>query len=143
MATGQTQVIGDYQFKMTKVESISQDNYQASRATFEVYQTQEQAQQLVVKLYPEKRFYLAGRQIMTEADIDAGITRDLYVALGESLTPAGNIWSVRLYVKPFIRWIWLGALLMGLGGLLALSDKRYRRKNVNHLTAKGHKSNEK
>jgi len=81
-------------------------------------------------LYPEKRFYLAGKQIMTEADIDAGIFRDLYVALGESLSRDGNVWSVRLYVKPFIRWIWLGALMMGIGGIIALSDKRYRKIKV-------------
>jgi len=123
METGQSQQIGDYRFKMIKVENIMQDNYQASRGTFEVYKNSI----FVTRLYPEKRFYLAGKQIMTEADIDAGITRDLYIALGESLSASGNVWSVRLYVKPFIRWIWLGALLMGIGGLIALSDKRYRK----------------
>ena len=123
METGQSQQIGDYRFKMIKVENITQDNYQASRGTFEVYKNSI----FVTRLYPEKRFYLAGKQIMTEADIDAGITRDLYIALGESLSASGNVWSVRLYVKPFIRWIWSGALLMGLGGLIALSDKRYRK----------------
>jgi len=131
METGQSQLIADYQFKMIKVENIMQDNYEASRATFEVYKDSE----LVVILYPEKRFYLAGKQIMTEADIDAGITRDLYVALGESLSASGNVWSVRLYVKPFIRWIWFGALLMGLGGLIALSDKRYRHSKVKRINA--------
>jgi len=63
---------------------------------------------------------------MTEAGIDAGITRDLFVALGEALGGEGA-WSVRVYHKPFVRWIWLGGLLMALGGLLAASDGRYYR----------------
>jgi len=63
---------------------------------------------------------------MTEAAIDAGLTRDLFVAIGEPLGD-GNAWSMRVYHKPFIRWIWLGALIMSIGGLLAASDKRYRK----------------
>ena len=63
---------------------------------------------------------------MTEAAIDPGLTRDIYVALGEPLGDDGS-WSVRLYHKPFIRWIWLGAIIMGMGGFLAILDKRYRR----------------
>ncbi len=62
---------------------------------------------------------------MTEAAIDAGLTRDLFVALGEPLGDSGA-WSVRIYHKPYIRWIWLGALIMALGGILAASDRRYR-----------------
>ncbi len=126
LASGESEVIANYRFEMEKVEKIMQENYQATRATFNIYKNGS----LLVKLYPEKRFYLAGKQIMTEADIDAGLFRDLYVALGESLSPAGNVWSVRLYVKPFIRWIWLGALIMGIGGVVALSDKRYRKYKV-------------
>jgi cytochrome c-type biogenesis protein CcmF len=61
---------------------------------------------------------------MTEAGIDAGLFRDLFVALGDELD--GGAWAVRLYHKPFVRWIWLGALIMGLGGILAASDRRYR-----------------
>jgi cytochrome c-type biogenesis protein CcmF len=63
---------------------------------------------------------------MTEAAIDWGFTRDIYVALGEHL--GAGAWSMRVYYKPFIRWIWLGGLLMALGGLLSASDKRYRRR---------------
>jgi cytochrome c-type biogenesis protein CcmF len=77
-------------------------------------------------LHPEKRGYASGGQIMTEADIDPGFTRDLYVALGEPLGANGS-WSVRLYVKPFIRWIWLGALMMMFGGFIAAADRRFRR----------------
>lgn len=61
---------------------------------------------------------------MTEAGIDPGLFRDIYVALGEPLE--GDVWAVRIQYKPFVRWIWLGALLMGFGGILAVSDKRYR-----------------
>jgi len=64
---------------------------------------------------------------MTEAALDAGLTRDLYVSLGESLDDSGTAWAIRIYHKPFIRFIWLGALLMTAGGFLAASDRRYRR----------------
>ena len=82
---------------------------------------------------PQKRIYDVRRESMTEASIDAGLTRDLFAALGEPLetTAAGGpqvdgAWSVRLYHKPFIRWIWVGALLMAIGGLFAALDRRYR-----------------
>lgn len=143
LATGESQVIAGYRFKMDKVEKVSQDNYQATRATFSVYEGTGQDENLLARLYPEKRFYLAGQQIMTEADIDAGIFRDLYVALGESLSKNDNAWSVRLYVKPFIRWIWLGALFMGIGGIIALSDKRYRKIKVTTAKSNAKNSNRK
>jgi cytochrome c-type biogenesis protein CcmF len=64
---------------------------------------------------------------MTEAAIDPGITRDVYVSLGDSVGEGqGAAWQLRVHVKPFVRWIWLGCILMGLGGLLAASDRRYR-----------------
>ncbi|MNM49258.1 Cytochrome c-type biogenesis protein CcmF [compost metagenome] len=75
-------------------------------------------------LHPEKRLYTVQQSMMTEAGIDAGFTRDLYVALGEPLD--NGAWAVRVHVKPFVRWIWLGGLLTGLGGLLAALDGRYR-----------------
>ena len=75
-------------------------------------------------LHPEKRLYTVQQSVMTEAGIDAGFTRDLYVALGEPLD--NGAWAVRVHVKPFVRWIWLGGLLMGFGGLLAAFDRRYR-----------------
>ena len=77
-------------------------------------------------LHPEKRLYTVQQSVMTEAGIDAGITRDLFVALGEPLE--NGAWAVRVHIKPFVRWIWFGALLMGFGGFLAASDKRYRMK---------------
>lgn len=75
-------------------------------------------------LHPEKRLYTVQNSVMTEAGIDAGFTRDLYVALGEPLE--NGAWAVRVHVKPFVRWIWFGGLLTGLGGLLAAMDRRYR-----------------
>jgi cytochrome c-type biogenesis protein CcmF len=78
----------------------------------------------VANLTTQKRVYRVQTNPMTEAGIDPGFTRDLYVSLGEEL-PGGG-WSVRIYYKPYIRWIWLGAILMALGGLLAAADRRYR-----------------
>ena len=95
-------------------------NYDALRGHFRI---REGAHQFT--LLPEKRVYLVQKNPMTEAAIDPGFTRDVFIALGE---PLGNdAWSVRIYYKPLIRWIWLGALLMALGGLIAAADRRYRR----------------
>jgi cytochrome c-type biogenesis protein CcmF len=82
----------------------------------------------VATLFPEKRRYLASGQVMTEAGIDAGFFRDLYLSLGEQLEDGA--WAVRVQVKPFVRWLWLGAILIALGGTLAVMDKRYRKKLV-------------
>ena len=79
---------------------------------------------LVETLHPEKRRYLVQNNVMTEAGIDAGPWRDHYVSLGEPL--AGDAWSLRVQQKPFMRWVWGGAVLMALGGLLAVLDRRYR-----------------
>jgi len=76
-------------------------------------------------LHPEKRQYASGGQVMTEAGIDARFDGDVYVALGEPL--GNNAWAVRVHIKPFVRWIWLGALLMALGGFIAAADRRFRR----------------
>jgi len=80
----------------------------------------------VARLHPQKRMYSAGGQVMTEASIDPGFTRDIYVALGEPVGTDGA-WAVRAYHKPLVRWIWLGALLMMVGGMVAAADRRYRR----------------
>lgn len=76
-------------------------------------------------LHAEKRFYRTAKSMMTEAAIDRGITRDLYIAMGERLDD-NRSWAVRIYYKPFVRWIWAGSLIMSLGGALAISDRRYR-----------------
>ena len=121
LEVGQSYELAGYNFTFNKIEKLKVDNYIASRATLNV--TQDGA--LVNKMFPEKRDYGRDQMPMTEAGIDAGFTRDLFAALGE---PLGNgAWSFRIYHKPFVRWIWLGGILMGFGGLLAAFDKRYRR----------------
>ena len=78
----------------------------------------------VVTMEPQKRFYKARGTVMTEAAIDPGLFRDVYLALGERLEP--GVWAVRIRIKPLVRWIWLGAILMALGGIISVLDKRYR-----------------
>ncbi|MCH1549769.1 MAG: heme lyase NrfEFG subunit NrfE, partial [Pseudomonadales bacterium] len=85
------------------------------------------------ELLPEKRRYLAGGNVMTEAGIQGGFLSDTYISLGEPLN--GEAWAVRLHQKPFVRWVWLGCLLMALGGVLAVMDVRYRKLRQRQLTA--------
>ena len=121
LEVGQNYDLAGYNFTFKKIETLKVDNYIASRATLDVMRDGV----IVNQMFPEKRDYGPDQMPMTEAGIDAGFTRDLFAALGE---PLGNeAWSFRLYHKPFVRWIWLGGVLMGLGGMLAAFDKRYRR----------------
>ena len=85
---------------------------------------------MVGVMEPEKRFYKSTRQTMTEAAIDHGLTRDIYLSLGNLIDD--RTWEVRVHIKPFINWIWLGCLIMALGGVFAIADRRYhlRRKTV-------------
>lgn len=122
MVPGDTVTFGDYQFQFEGVEKVIGPNYDADEATFSAfYQSR-----LITELKPQKRRYFATGQIMTEAAIDAGFTRDLYVALGEPLG-ADDAWSVRLHYKPLVRWMWIGATLIGFGAFITAFDKRYRR----------------
>ncbi len=121
LVVGQSYELAGYQFVFNGVKSIQVDNYHADRASMDVMKDGK----LVTHVNPEKRNYGRDQAPMTEAGIDAGFTRDLFVALGEPL--GNNAWSFRIYHKPFVRWIWIGGVLMGLGGLLAAFDKRYRR----------------
>ncbi len=123
LSLGQIYTIGDYNFKFMKMSDEIGPNYDALRGHFEIYENDEQ----VALLHPEKRQYRASGQWMTEAGIDATLGRDLYVALGEQI-PNSSDWAVRLYVKPFLSCLWLGGILMGLGGIFAMSDKRYRKR---------------
>ena len=113
--------VGGYEFLMREVKRIEGPNYDAHRGIVAV----NKAGKEIVVLEPEKRFYRVQTMPMTEAAIDPGFTRDIYVALGEPLD--NGAWSMRVYYKPFVRWIWLGGLLMSFGGLLAAIDKRYQR----------------
>jgi len=122
MVPGDSFELAGYNFVFEGTRSVRGPNYMADEGEFIVYQSGER----VTSLYPQKRSYPSG-QVMTEAALDAGLTRDLYVSLGESLDDSGTAWAIRIYHKPFIRFIWLGALLMTAGGFLAASDRRYRR----------------
>jgi cytochrome c-type biogenesis protein CcmF len=122
--------LGRYEYHLVAINGIRGPNYTAQQGHINVYKDQI----LISSLFPEKRRYLSGGNVMTEAGIDSGVWGDIYVALGESLglTSEGKkAWAVRVHDKPFVNWIWFGALLMGLGGLLAVSDKRYRLTNNN------------
>ncbi|MDZ4732818.1 MAG: heme lyase CcmF/NrfE family subunit [Nitrospirota bacterium] len=120
MNVGQTATIGGYTFQFDGTQQYKGPNYIAARGTFRVSQDGRE----VTVMYPEKRRYNVQNQTMTEAAISPGLLRDLYVSLGEPLDDGA--WSVRLYHKPFIDWIWGGCLVMAVGGVLAISDRRYR-----------------
>ena len=120
MAVGDAEALGGYRFELIEIGQRPGPNYSADYAVFDVTE----AGQPIARLTPEKRRYFASGQIMTEAAIDASVWRDLYIALGE---PIGeDAWAVRLQYKPMVRWLWLGALMIGLGALVTVFDRRYR-----------------
>ena len=122
MSPGQKVAIGGYEFTFVGTREVPGPNYTAVQGEVEVRRPGSTA--LIETMRPEKRTYHASGQTMTEADIDTGFTRDLYVSLGE---PVGDgAWGVRIYHKPFVDWIWGGAFIMAIGGLLAICDRRYR-----------------
>jgi len=123
MAPGDTYSVAGYEFTFEGVRQFNIENYVATRGGFTV---RSETGNYQVDMFPEKRTYLVQTMPMTEAAIDAGLTRDLFIALGEPLDNQGA-WAIRIYYKPFIRWIWLGAIIMSVGGLFAASDRRYRR----------------
>jgi cytochrome c-type biogenesis protein CcmF len=120
MAPGEDIQLNQFVFRFDGVKQHTGPNYQAQRGTVRVFKDQRE----IAVLHPEKRVYQVQTKPMTEAGIDAGLMRDIYVSLGEPL--GGGAWSVRLYYKPLVRWIWLGGIFIALGGLLAASDPRYR-----------------
>ena len=121
MEPGDTVQVGGYGFRLVEVKGAPGPNYRASVGTVELSKDG----RVLKTMYPEKRNYFSSQMPMTEAAIDAGFTRDVYVSLGEPLDDKGA-WSVRVYYKPFVDWIWGGCLLMGLGGFIAMLDRRYR-----------------
>ena len=122
MAVGDTTTVRGYTFTFGGVTERQGPNYVAMQGQMQAASNGGAP----IEMRPEKRVYRVQQNPMTEASIDAGLTRDLYVSLGEEVD--GGAWIVRVYVKPFIDWIWGGCLLMALGGLLAVTDRRYRRK---------------
>ena len=120
MSAGDTVSVGGYEIQLQSVNEAMGPNYKAMRGSFLLSKNGTAE----ATLYPEKRSYFSSTMPMTEAAIDVGLTRDIYVSLGEELDDKS--WAVRVYYKPFVDWIWGGCLLMALGGVLAISDKRYR-----------------
>ncbi|HYC44280.1 MAG TPA: heme lyase CcmF/NrfE family subunit [Burkholderiales bacterium] len=120
MEPGETVQLAGYAFRFAGTHDVEGPNYRAVRGTIEVTRNGTR----VSTLHPEKRVYTVQQNAMTEAAIDSGVTRDLYVALGEPVSPTA--WVVRVQHKPFVTWIWIGCVIMALGGALAASDRRYR-----------------
>jgi cytochrome c-type biogenesis protein CcmF len=130
MSVGDTTTVNGYTFTFKGTTDVEGPNYSAVRGLVEVSRDGKK----LIDMSPEKRVYRVQQNPMTEAAISPGITRDLYVSLGEA---EGDGWIIRVYVKPFIDWIWGGCLLMALGGLLAVTDRRYRQKQRNEQPALG------
>lgn len=124
MAVGDTVTVRQHDFTLQGIEEVNGPNYKALRGHFVVTHDGQE----VARLHPEKRRYVSSAMPMTEAAIQSRLTRDLYVSLGERIEQSGpEQWSVRVFYKPFVAWLWSGASLMVIGGLLAALDRRYRR----------------
>ena len=123
MQMGDVVTIAPYTFRLNSLDEVRGPNYKAVRADVQVLRDDK----IIEILQPEKRRYFSSAMAMTEAGIDSGFMRDLYVSLGEPLDDARTEWSMRVYYKPFVPWLWGGVLLMVLGGILAALDRRYRK----------------
>lgn len=120
LAPGQSVSVGRHEVRFEGVDHREGANFVADRGHLRVFRDGRER----ALLHPEKRRYASGGQVMTEAGIDARLSGDVYVAMGEAL--GNNAWAVRVHVKPFMRWVWLGALLMALGGFVSAADRRFR-----------------
>ena len=120
MQTGDTTEVAGYVFTLRGLRNIKGPNYDAVQAVVDVRRNGTP----VALMHPEKRTYRVQGTALTDAAIDRNLARDLYVSLSEPVE--GGAWIVRVYVKPFVDWIWAGCLLMALGGFVAVSDRRYR-----------------
>jgi cytochrome c-type biogenesis protein CcmF len=121
MEVGQKVTVVEYDFILNKLIHIDGPNYTAEEALITVMKDGK----FLREMKPQKRRYLASGSTMTEVALDVSLLRDLYVAMGEPLTDTA--WAMRVHLKPFVRWIWLGALMMAFGAVLAVADKRYRK----------------
>ncbi|WP_461483512.1 heme lyase CcmF/NrfE family subunit [Porticoccus sp.] len=129
MVPGDSADLLGYHFEFVEMRRVQGPNYIADQAVVAVTRNGH----AIDLLHPEKRRYMASGQTMTEAAIGSGFWRDLYVALGEPL--AGDAWAVRIHIKPFVRWIWLGGLLIALGSFIAVLDKRYRHQRASQTAS--------
>jgi cytochrome c-type biogenesis protein CcmF len=122
MAAGESVEMSKYRFEFAQISVEAGPNYTTDIGTINVYRNDKN----IAQLRPEKRFYQVQNNVMTEAGIDGNLMRDLYASLAEPLDDARQVWSIRVQVKPFVRWLWFGALLMAVGATLSITDKRYR-----------------
>ena len=127
MTVGDKTLVQGYEFDLQEFETIKASNYDATQATIAVHKNN----RLLTTLYPEKRNYVVSMMPMTEVGLRPSLLNEIYVALGEPIADndgqiSGKTWAVRVYVKPMVRWLWLGALIMTFGGMIAMLDKRYR-----------------
>jgi cytochrome c-type biogenesis protein CcmF len=129
MRPGDTVELAGYVFRLESVSQVRGPNYTAAQARIDVTRNGKP----VTTMYPERRMYPVAEQVMTEAAIHPGLTRDLYVSLGDALEEPGGkegrkqgAWLVKVQHKPFVDWIWAGCLIMAIGGVCAASDRRYR-----------------
>jgi cytochrome c-type biogenesis protein CcmF len=133
MSPGDTEALAGYEFHFLEVAQVRGPNFVADEARFKVTRDGN----TVAMLAPQKRRYLATGSMMTEAAIDGRLSRDLYVAMGEPIG-TGGAWAMRLHYKPMVRWMWLGAIMMALGGFSTVLDKRYRRqRSTDQVAAAG------
>ncbi|WP_404402027.1 heme lyase CcmF/NrfE family subunit [Idiomarina seosinensis] len=134
LAPGQTVSVSGYELTFVELRDVEGPNYDANEGVFQLSKDGEQ----VTEVISEKRFYRVQRMSMTEVGLDSGLMRDLYIAMGEPLsdeTGDQQRWAIRFYIKPFVRWIWLGAIIMAIGGAFAMADKRYRKSKFREQTA--------
>jgi cytochrome c-type biogenesis protein CcmF len=124
LTNGASTQLGALTVTLVGVDQVRGPNYLADRASVRI----DGDRGTSYVMHPEKRRYMSGGNIMTEAAIEPGVTRDVYVAMGEPLAEGG--WTLRLHYKPMVRWVWVGALFMALGGVIAVTDARYRRLRV-------------
>jgi cytochrome c-type biogenesis protein CcmF len=126
MSLGDTVTISPYTFRLVDMVDVNGPNYKATQAHVEVLKNDK----LIHVLYPEKRRYFSSAMPMTEAAIRSSFLGDLYVSLGDPIAGDKPSWSMRVYHKPFVPWLWAGVLLMVAGGVVAAMDRRYRRRNL-------------
>jgi len=135
MALNERVTISGYQIEFNGIKNVEGPNYSAEQGQISVYKVNgSNESDFVTFLKPERRAYRVQTMGMTEAGIDPGLFRDIYVALGDPL-PDGA-WAIRVHYKPFVRWIWLGAIFMSIGGILSILDKRYRAKKTAKMASK-------
>ena len=126
MGLGQTVTIEPYTFRLVDMVDVNGPNYKATQAHVEVVKNDK----VIHVLYPEKRRYFSTAMPMTEAAIRSNFFGDLYVSLGDPIAGDTPSWSMRVYHKPFVPWLWVGVLLMVTGGMVAALDRRYRRRDI-------------